>query len=77
MTRKGSEKICRLAFEIARAEGRKKVTCATKANILKFTEGLFKRVFEEVAKDYPEISSDEIYESVELPPRSLCARVRG
>lgn len=58
VTRKGSEKICRLAFEIARAEGRKKVTCATKANILKFTEGLFKRVFEEVAKDYPEISSE-------------------
>ncbi len=58
VTRKGSEKICRLAFEIARAEGRKKVTCATKANILKFTEGLFKRVFEEVAKDYPEIASE-------------------
>ncbi len=58
VTRKGSEKICRLAFELARAEGRKKVTCATKANILKFTEGLFKRVFEEVAKDYPEIQSE-------------------
>jgi isocitrate dehydrogenase len=58
VTRKGSEKICRLAFEIARAEGRKKVTCATKANILKLTEGLFKRVFEEVAKDYPEIASE-------------------
>ncbi|MBI5246937.1 MAG: NADP-dependent isocitrate dehydrogenase [Elusimicrobia bacterium] len=58
VTRKGSEKICRLAFEIARAEGRKKVTCATKANILKFTEGLFKRVFEEVSKDYPEIAHD-------------------
>ena len=58
VTRKGSEKICRLAFELARAEGRKKVTCATKANILKITEGLFKRVFEEVSKDYPEIASD-------------------
>ena len=58
VTRKGSEKICRLAFEIARAEGRKKVTCATKANILKFTEGLFKRVFEEVSKDYPEIAAE-------------------
>jgi len=58
VTRKGSEKICRLAFEIARAEGRKKVTCATKANILKFTEGMFKRVFEEVSKDYPEIAAE-------------------
>lgn len=58
VTRKGSEKICRLAFELARAEGRKKVTCATKANILKFTEGLFKKVFEEVAKDYPEIAAE-------------------
>ncbi len=58
VTRKGSEKICRLAFELARAEGRKKVTCATKANILKFTEGLFKKTFEEVAKDYPEIKSE-------------------
>jgi len=58
ITRKGSEKICRLAFELARAEGRKKVTCATKANILKFTEGLFKRVFEDVSKDYPEIKAD-------------------
>jgi isocitrate dehydrogenase len=58
VTRKGSEKICRLAFELARAEGRKKVTCATKANILKMTEGLFKRVFEEVSKDYPEIAAE-------------------
>ncbi|MDX6769667.1 MAG: NADP-dependent isocitrate dehydrogenase [Elusimicrobiota bacterium] len=58
VTQKGSEKICRLAFELARAEGRKKVTCATKANILKLTEGLFKRVFEQVAKDYPEIVAD-------------------
>ncbi len=57
ITRKGSEKIIRLAFELARAEGRK-VTCATKANILKLTEGLFKRVFEEVAKDYPEIRAE-------------------
>ncbi len=58
ITHKGSEKICRLAFELARAEGRKKVTCATKANILKLTEGLFKKVFEEVAADYPEIASE-------------------
>ena len=60
VTRKGSEKIIRLAFELARAEGRKKVSCATKANILKFTEGLFKRVFEEVSKDYPEIAAEHL-----------------
>jgi isocitrate dehydrogenase len=58
ITDKGCEKICRLAFELARAEGRRKVTCATKANILKLTEGLFKSVFERVSKDYPEIAAE-------------------
>ena len=43
ISRNGSEKIIRYAFELARREGRAKVTCATKANILKLTEGLFKR----------------------------------
>lgn len=57
---KGCEKICRLAFEIARAENRKKVHCATKANILKLTEGLLKKVFEEVAKEYPDIEAQHI-----------------
>lgn len=60
ITRKGSEKIIRFAFELARAEGRKKVHCATKANILKLTEGLFKSIFEEVAPDYPEIEAHHI-----------------
>lgn len=55
ITRKGSEKIIRFAFELARSQGRKKVHCATKANILKLTEGMFKRTFEEVAPDYPDI----------------------
>src|SRR3989440_6777508 len=57
ISRKGCEKICRLAFEFARAEGRKKVACATKSNIMKMTEGYLKRTFEEVAKEYPEIES--------------------
>jgi isocitrate dehydrogenase len=57
ISHKGSEKIIRFAFELARAEGRKKVHCATKANILKLTEGLFKRVFEDVSKDYPDIEA--------------------
>ncbi len=52
ITRKGSEKVIRYAFELARREGRTKVTCATKANIMKLTEGLFKRVFEELAAEY-------------------------
>ncbi|HEY7660488.1 MAG TPA: NADP-dependent isocitrate dehydrogenase [Actinomycetota bacterium] len=52
---KGSEKIARFAFEYARSEGRTKVACATKANIMKLSEGTLKRVFERVAPDYPEI----------------------
>jgi len=60
ISRKGSEKIVRYAFELARREGRRKVTCATKANIMKLTEGLFKRVFEEVAAEYPEIVPEHL-----------------
>ncbi len=60
ISRKGSEKIIRYAFELARREGRQKVTCATKANIMKLTEGLFKGVFEEVAREYPEIASEHL-----------------
>jgi isocitrate dehydrogenase len=52
---KGSERIARFAFEYARSEGRTKVACATKANIMKFSEGEMKRAFERVAPDYPEI----------------------
>jgi len=52
---KGSEKIARFAFEYARSEGRSSVACAMKANIMKFSEGTLKRVFESVAPDYPEI----------------------
>jgi len=57
ISRKGCEKIVRTAFEFARAEGRKSVACATKANIMKLTEGLLKKTFEEVAKEYPDIES--------------------
>ncbi len=60
ITRKGSEKVIRYAFELARREGRAKVTCATKANIMKLTEGLFKRVFEEMAPEYPEIQAEHL-----------------
>jgi isocitrate dehydrogenase len=54
---KGSEKIARFAFAYARSEGRTKVACATKANIMKFAEGEMKRAFEKVAPDYPEMES--------------------
>jgi isocitrate dehydrogenase len=54
---KGSEKIARFAFEYAKSEGRTSVACATKANIMKMTEGTLKRVFEQVAPDYPGIES--------------------
>jgi isocitrate dehydrogenase len=58
ITRPGSERIVRYAFEYARAYGRRKVTCMTKDNIMKLTDGLFHRVFTEVAADYPDIESD-------------------
>ncbi len=60
ISRKGSEKIIRYAFELARREGRRKVSCATKANIMKLTEGLFKRVFEELSAEYPEIAAEHL-----------------
>jgi isocitrate dehydrogenase (NAD+) len=55
-----SERIVRFAFEYARANHRREVACVTKANIMKFTDGLFLSVFREVAKDYPEIASREV-----------------
>lgn len=58
ISRPGCEKIIRYAFEYARQQGRKKVTCFTKDNIMKQTDGLFHQVFDEVAKDYPEIKDE-------------------
>ncbi|MGC8785673.1 MAG: isocitrate/isopropylmalate family dehydrogenase, partial [Armatimonadota bacterium] len=60
ISRKGCEKIVRFAFELARAEGRKKVHCATKSNIMKLTEGMLKRTFEEIAPEYPDIEATHI-----------------
>ena len=60
ITRSKSERICRSAFEFARNCGRKKVTCIHKANIMKLSDGLFLHVFEEVAKDYPDIIADNM-----------------
>jgi len=60
ISREGSEKIVKLAFSYAIAEGRKAVHCATKANILKLTEGLLQHTFEEIAPQYPSITSKHI-----------------
>lgn len=58
ISRPGCEKIIRYAFEYAKHYGRKKVTCFSKDNIMKQTDGLFHRVFDEVAKEYPEIENE-------------------
>jgi isocitrate dehydrogenase len=60
MTRPGCERIIRAAFGLALAEDRRKLTCATKANIMKLTEGMMKRVFETVGPEYPGIAQDHI-----------------
>ncbi|MCX7662150.1 MAG: NADP-dependent isocitrate dehydrogenase [Tepidimonas fonticaldi] len=60
ITRPGCEKIVRYAFEYARRHGRRKVTCMTKDNIMKMTDGLFHRVFDEIASDYPEIETEHL-----------------
>ena len=60
ITRKGSERIVRYAFELARSAGRKKVTIVHKANILKSTSGLFLKVAREVSARYPDIEHNEM-----------------
>lgn len=60
ITPEGSERVIRLAFELAQAEGRSKIHVAHKANILKLTEGNFVRTFDEVAKEYPSINAQRI-----------------
>lgn len=60
ISRKGCEKIVNLAFQVALAEGRKSIHCATKANIMKLTEGLLKRTFEEIAPQFPGLKAQHI-----------------
>jgi len=59
ITRFGAERVCRYAFEYARANGRKKVTLAHKANILKYTQGLFLEAGRKVAEDFPDIEWED------------------
>jgi len=60
ITRSSSERVIAYAFELARRQGRKKVTCVHKANILKMSNGLFLETFHELAKRYPDIESDDM-----------------
>ncbi len=72
VSRPGSERIVRYAFEYARAYGRSKVTCMTKDNIMKLTDGLFHRVFDEVSVDYPEIEAE--HQIVDIGAARLAAQ---
>ncbi len=59
ITEKASTRVSRFAFEFARREGRKKITCGHKANIMKLSDGLFLDCFRKVATEYPEIEADD------------------
>jgi isocitrate dehydrogenase (NAD+) len=60
ITKKASTRIARFAFEFARSEKRKKITCTHKANIMKMSDGLFLKCFRTVSKDYPDIESADM-----------------
>ena len=60
-TTQGTERIIRAAFEFAKANGKKRVTAVTKANIIKTTDGKFLDIFREIAKEYPNITADDWY----------------
>ena len=72
VTRRGCERIVRYAFEYARTNNRRKVTCFTKDNIMKLTDGLFHQVFDEIGKDYPELTRD--HKIVDIGAAKLAAR---
>lgn len=72
VSRPGCERIVRHAFEFARANGRRKVTCLTKSNIMKLTDGLFQQVFTEIGRDYPEIAQDHMI--IDIGAARLAAR---
>ena len=72
ITRPGCEKIVRYAFEYARSRGRHKVTCMSKDNIMKMTDGLFHKVFDEVRAGYPEIEAE--HQIVDIGAARLATR---
>ena len=58
ISRPGCERIVRYAFDYARQQGRRKVSCFVKDNIMKFTDGLFHQVFEEIGREYPDLEQE-------------------
>lgn len=60
ITRPGSMQVIRYAFDMARKKGARRITCGHKANIMKLTDGLFLECFYEVAKEYPDLTADDI-----------------
>jgi len=60
ITRPGSLQVIRYAFEMAKKNGARRITCGHKANIMKLTDGLFLECFQEVAEEYPELKSDDV-----------------
>ncbi len=60
ISRPGTERIVRYAFEYARANNRKKVTCMTKDNIMKLADGMFHKVFDDIGKEYPDIKQEHM-----------------
>lgn len=60
ITRPGSLQVIKYAFEMAKKKGARRITCGHKANIMKITDGLFLDVFNEVAKEYPELKADDV-----------------
>ncbi len=60
-TQDGSERIARAAFDYAKKNGKTRVTCVTKANVIKTTDGKFLKTCQEIAKEYPEIEFDDWY----------------
>lgn len=72
ISKKGCERIVRYAFEYAVTQGFKKVTCMGKDNIMKMTDGLFRKVFDEVALEYPQIETD--YMIIDIGAAHLATR---
>ena len=74
ITRKCSERIIRAAFDYAVSHGRKKVTCVHKANIMKLADGMFRDIFYDISKEYPDIEADDkIVDNVAMQLVMLCS----
>ena len=74
ISRPGCERVIRYAFEYARTNGRRKVSCFTKDNIMKLTDGLFHKVFDEIAVEYPELANE--HHIIDIGAARLATRPR-